>query len=59
MLAEAEAAGGDGAEAGARTFWGGYSGYFADPDGHPWEVACNPFWSLDEDGGSGCRAFLT
>jgi hypothetical protein len=37
-------------EAGARllkpaadTFWGGYSGYFADPDGHPWEVAWNPF----------------
>lgn len=27
----------------ADTFWGGYSGYFADPDGHPWEVAWNPF----------------
>ena len=26
----------------AETFWGGYSGYFADPDGHPWEVAWNP-----------------
>ena len=27
----------------AKVFWGGYSGYFADPDGHPWEVAHNPF----------------
>jgi catechol 2,3-dioxygenase-like lactoylglutathione lyase family enzyme len=32
------------------TFWGGYSGYFADPDGYPWEVAHNPFWPLDADG---------
>ena len=32
------------------TFWGGYSGYFADPDGHPWEVAWNPFWTLGPDG---------
>ena len=31
-------------------FWGGYSGYFADPDGHPWEVAWNPEWTLLEDG---------
>ncbi|MEO7994626.1 MAG: VOC family protein [bacterium] len=31
-------------------FWGGYSGYFADPDGHPWEVAWNPFWTLGDDG---------
>jgi uncharacterized protein len=31
-------------------FWGGYSGYFADPDGHAWEVAHNPFWALGEDG---------
>lgn len=30
--------------------WGGYSGYFADPDGHVWEIAHNPFWPLDEDG---------
>jgi uncharacterized glyoxalase superfamily protein PhnB len=28
-------------------FWGGYSGYFADPDGHPWEIAWNPFVSID------------
>ncbi|MDX6276255.1 MAG: uncharacterized protein QOJ72_383 [Nocardioidaceae bacterium] len=32
------------------TFWGGYSGYFADPDGHPWEVAWNPAWPIDEAG---------
>ncbi len=31
-------------------FWGGYSGNFADPDGHMWEVAHNPFWSFDGDG---------
>lgn len=31
-------------------FWGGYSGYFADPDGHVWELAMNPFWPLAEDG---------
>jgi catechol 2,3-dioxygenase-like lactoylglutathione lyase family enzyme len=30
--------------------WGGYSGYFADPDGHLWEIAYNPGWPLDEDG---------
>ncbi|HEY8269153.1 MAG TPA: VOC family protein [Xanthobacteraceae bacterium] len=32
------------------TFWGGYSGYFADPDGHLWEVAWNPFFPLDAKG---------
>lgn len=31
-------------------FWGGYSGYFADPDGHLWEVAWNPSFPLDEQG---------
>lgn len=31
-------------------FWGGYSGYYADPDGHVWELAMNPFWPLSEDG---------
>jgi predicted lactoylglutathione lyase len=34
----------------AETFWGGYSGVFIDPDGHPWEVAHNPHWGLREDG---------
>jgi catechol 2,3-dioxygenase-like lactoylglutathione lyase family enzyme len=33
------------------TAWGGYAGYFADPDGHLWELAHNPFWPLAEDGG--------
>jgi len=32
------------------TFWGGYAGYFADPDGHLWEIAHNPFWPLDAAG---------
>jgi uncharacterized protein len=32
------------------TFWGGYTGIFVDPDGHPWEVAHNPGWSLTADG---------
>ncbi|MDD7972066.1 VOC family protein [Roseinatronobacter alkalisoli] len=31
-------------------FWGGYSGYYADPDGHVWELAHNPFWPLADDG---------
>lgn len=31
-------------------FWGGYSGYFSDPDGHRWEIAYNPFWPIDDDG---------
>lgn len=29
----------------ADTFWGGYAGYFQDPDGHLWEVVCNPHWT--------------
>jgi predicted lactoylglutathione lyase len=33
-----------------KVFWGGYSGYYADPDGHVWEVAQNPFWELSPDG---------
>ena len=33
-----------------KVFWGGYSGYYADPDGHVWEVAMNPFWPLNDDG---------
>jgi catechol 2,3-dioxygenase-like lactoylglutathione lyase family enzyme len=32
------------------TFWGGYSAVFLDPDGHPWEVAHNPFWTIGADG---------
>lgn len=33
-----------------KVFWGGYSGYYADPDGHVWEVAMNPFWPLADSG---------
>ena len=50
VLAEASAAGAVIGRAGAETFWGGYSGVFVDPDGHPWEVAHNPFWTVTEDG---------
>lgn len=32
----------------AKTFWGGYSGYFADPDGHLWEIAWSPTWKIEE-----------
>ena len=49
-LDQARAAGGTVARAGAATFWGGYSGVFHDPDGHAWEVAHNPFWTIHEDG---------
>ena len=49
VLAEAEAAGGTVLRPGGATFWGGYSGVFADPEGHPWEVAHNPHWTLAED----------
>jgi catechol 2,3-dioxygenase-like lactoylglutathione lyase family enzyme len=50
VLAEAAAAGAKILKPAADTFWGGYSGYFADPDGHPWEVAWNPGWSIDAEG---------
>ena len=50
ILHEAEMAGATVGRWGAATFWGGYSGVFVDPDGHPWEVAHNPFWQLGDDG---------
>jgi predicted lactoylglutathione lyase len=50
MMARAEAAGAKILNPAAKTFWGGYDGYFADADGHVWEVAFNPFWPFDEDG---------
>jgi uncharacterized glyoxalase superfamily protein PhnB len=50
VLADAEAAGASIGRPGAPTDWGGYSGVFVDPDGHPWEVAHNPGWHLAEDG---------
>ncbi len=49
-LAQAAAAGATVARTGAATFWGGYSGVFVDPDGHPWEVAHNPHWHIDAQG---------
>ncbi len=50
MMAKAEAEGARILKPAQKVFWGGYSGYFADPDGHAWEVAFNPFWSVDEQG---------
>lgn len=50
VLAEAEGAGAEIVKRAQEVFWGGYSGYFADPDGHLWEVAWNPFFPLAEDG---------
>jgi hypothetical protein len=49
-LAAAVEAGGTLLRPAQERFWGGYSGYFADPDGHAWEVAHNPFWPIGEDG---------
>ena len=50
VLEEARAAGAEIRREGAATFWGGYSGLFADPDGHPWEIAHNPSWTIGDDG---------
>ena len=50
VLAVAAAAGARIGRPGAPTVWGGYSGVFLDPDGHPWEVAHNPGWPITEDG---------
>jgi uncharacterized glyoxalase superfamily protein PhnB len=50
VMAQAGAAGARIARPAGETFWGGYSGVFVDPDGHPWEVAHNPGWTLRDDG---------
>jgi uncharacterized protein len=50
-IEEARAAGATIGREPAETFWGGYSGLFIDPDGHPWEIAYNPHWTVTEDGG--------
>jgi len=50
VIDEARAAGATIGREGAETFWGGYSGLFLDPDGHPWEVAHNPHWTITETG---------
>jgi catechol 2,3-dioxygenase-like lactoylglutathione lyase family enzyme len=48
VIAQALTAGATLLKPAADTFWGGYSGYFADPDGHPWEIAWNPFFLLEK-----------
>jgi predicted lactoylglutathione lyase len=50
VIAQADAAGAKVGRPPAETFWGGYSGVFMDPDGHPWEVAHNPRWPIEADG---------
>jgi len=50
VMAEAEAAGARIAKPAAEAFWGGRTGYFADPDGHLWEIAWNPAWPIDDEG---------
>ena len=51
VLAEAQSAGARLLKPAEEAFWGGYSGYFSDPDGFPWEVAWNPSFPIVEDGG--------
>ena len=50
VMEEARAAGARITRGAAATFWGGYSGAFSDPDGHAWEIAHNPHWTLDASG---------
>jgi uncharacterized protein len=50
VIEEARKAGGTIGREPGETFWGGYSGVFIDPDGHPWEVAHNPNWTIEDDG---------
>jgi uncharacterized protein len=50
IVAAAEAAGATVTRAPAEAFWGGYTGAFADPEGHPWEIAHNPRWEIGADG---------
>ena len=50
VMATAEDSGARILKPASQTFWGGYDGYFADPDGNIWEIAFNPHWALDEEG---------
>lgn len=50
VIEEARKAGAQVRREPGETFWGGYSGMFVDPDGHPWEVAHNPRWTVHGDG---------
>jgi predicted lactoylglutathione lyase len=51
VIEEARAAGAVIGREPAETFWGGYSAVFIDPEGHPWEIAHTPRWTLTPDGG--------
>lgn len=55
IVAQAVQAGATLTRAAASTPWGGYSAYLADPDGHLWEIAHNPFWTIDADGRTSLR----
>lgn len=48
LMEQAEKAGAKIAKPAQNTFWGGYAGYFQDPDGHLWEIAWNPAWKIEE-----------
>ena len=48
-MVHAKNAGATIAKKAVKVFWGGYSGYFAEPKGHLWEAACNPFMPIDAD----------
>jgi uncharacterized glyoxalase superfamily protein PhnB len=50
VMAEAESAGAEIIAEPRTQSWGGYTGYFADPDGYRWEVAFNPGWAVDGGG---------
>ena len=50
VIDEARAAGATIGREPDKTFWGGYSGVFLDPEGHPWEIAHNPHWTVGPDG---------
>ena len=50
VMAQAEGVGASIIKPAQKVFWGGYSGYFSDPDGHLWEVAYNPYFPLDAEG---------
>lgn len=51
VTSEARAAGAEVGREPAETFWGGYSSVIIDPEGHPWEIAHNPRWTITPDGG--------
>lgn len=48
VMAQAKKAGAKISKPAQETFWGGYAGYFQDPDGHLWEIAWNPAWKVEE-----------